>query len=235
MHKILRKIVFSSSSAFLGASEGTIGLYRSYRISSNKIFKSCLAIDNHKFRYQDERKEYDLMFCGQFIERKQPMFFCEIAKLALESKPNLKILLLGSGPLKTGCLKYLNENNVDFTDAGFVQPTDLPSYYKKARLLLFPTLQDPWGLVVNEALAAGVPVLLSSVAGSANELVIHNYNGFVFSNFNKRIWAEKINTVFTDVYIEKMLSLNAVNSVVNYNFNLAANGIYKAVQYVLKN
>ena len=234
LHKIIRKIVFSSSNAFLGASEGTLELYRSYKISSNELFKSCLAIDNDKFKEIDEKKEYDLMFCGQFIERKQPMFFCEIAKMVFESKPDLKVLLLGSGPLKADCVKYLIENNINFTDAGFVQPTDMPYFYKRARLFLFPTLHDPWGLVVNEALAAGVPVLVSCVAGSANELVIDNYNGFIFDNLNKSRWVEKINIVFTDVYLEKKLSVNAVNSIENYTFSSAATGIYSAIKFVIK-
>ena len=231
-HKILRKIVFSSSNAFLGASEDTLELYKSYKISSNKLFKSCLAIDNEKFKELDVKKDYDLMFCGQFIERKQPMFFCEIAKMVFASKPDLKLLLLGNGPLKADCLKYLSENNINFTDAGFVQPADLPSFYKRARLFLFPTLQDPWGLVVNEALAAGVPVLASSVAGSADELVKDNFNGFILDNLDKSRWVEKINIVFEDVYIEKKMSLNATNSVKNHTFSSAAKGIYNAIKFV---
>jgi len=233
LHKIIRKIVFSSSNAFLGASEGTLELYKGYKIPNNKLFKSCLAIDNYKFKQIDEKKEYDLMFCGQFIERKQPIFFCEIAKIVSESKPGLKVLLLGSGPLKEDCLKYLIENDIDFTDAGFVQPDDLPNYVNSSRLLLFPTLKDPWGLVANEALASGVPVLISSVAGAAEELVIDGFNGFVLDNYNVDKWSLKVNEILTNTYLENKMSINATNSVINYTFSSAAEGIYRAVMFSL--
>ena len=231
VHKYVRKIVFKYSNAFLGASEGTLDLYRSYKIPNIKLFKSCLAIDNKKFKEINEEKEYDLMFCGQFIDRKQPFFFCELAKAISESKPELKVLLLGNGPLKEDCLIFLNQNNINYTDPGFVQPDKLPYYFNRVRLFLFPTLMDPWGLVANEALASGVPILISSVAGAANELVINGYNGFVLKHHNLESWVIKIHEIFNDYLLAEKLSLNAVKSVEEFTFRRASIGIHKAVLY----
>lgn len=230
-HKLIRSLVYKTSNAFLGASEGAFELYKSYKIPNSKLFKSCLAAENHKFRLNDVSKNYDLMFCGQFTDRKQPLFFCKIAKSISKSKPDLKVLLMGTGPLKEHCIIYLNENNINFTDAGFVQPDDLPNYVNSSRLLLFPTLKDPWGLVANEALASGVPVLISSVAGAAEELVIDGYNGFVFDNYNIDKWSLKVNEILTNTYLENKMSLNATNSVTDFSFSSAAEGIYRAVMF----
>ena len=65
---------------------------------------------------------------------------------------------------------------------GFVQYDDLPVYYALARYaLLLPSLKDTWGLVVNEAMASGLPVLVSDRCGCASHLVEENENGYVIS------------------------------------------------------
>lgn len=102
-----------------------------------------------------------------------------------------------------------------------------------SRLLLFPTLKDPWGLVANEALASGVPVLISSVAGAAEELVIDGFNGFVLDNYNVDKWSLKVNEILTNTYLENKMSINATNSVTDFSFSSAAEGIYRAVMFSL--
>jgi len=64
---------------------------------------------------------------------------------------------------------------------GFVQRNPLATYYALAEMLIVPTYSDPWGLVVNEAMACGLPVLVSRVAGCAADLIIENWNGSLIS------------------------------------------------------
>ena len=63
--------------------------------------------------------------------------------------------------------------------SGFVHREELPKIYAFADALIFPTHSDPWGLVVNEAMACDVPVILTNVAGCASDLVQDGENGFV--------------------------------------------------------
>lgn len=60
-----------------------------------------------------------------------------------------------------------------------VQPEDLPAYYSASQILLFPSLGDPWGLVVNEAFACSRPVVCSSLAGCADDLILPGKNGWI--------------------------------------------------------
>ncbi len=232
LHKLIRKIVYKFSSAFIGASEKTFDLFRTYKISNSKIFKSCLAIDNNQFKPTDNIiKEYDLLFCGQFNERKNPHFFNQIAIKLAESFHDLTVLLIGSGSIKDKCLIELKKNKINFYDAGFVQPNMLPKLYQSSNIFIFPTKEDPWGLVANEALAAGVPVCVSSVAGVANELVIDSYNGYVMEGFNINEWAEKCYLLLTDDSKYNLMKENAIKSVAVYTFSHAAEGILNAAKY----
>ena len=64
---------------------------------------------------------------------------------------------------------------------GFVQYPDLPTYYGLASGFVLPSVSDQWGLVVNEAMAAGLPVLVSAHCGCSSDLVCEGENGFVFA------------------------------------------------------
>jgi glycosyltransferase involved in cell wall biosynthesis len=64
---------------------------------------------------------------------------------------------------------------------GFVQPGDLPAVLARAGCLVLPSRFEPWGVVVHEATAAGLPVVCTSVCGAASRLVLDGYNGAVVS------------------------------------------------------
>ena len=233
-HRLIRKLVYKTSDAFIGASEKTLDLYRSYNVDNYKLFKSCLAVKNDFFSINNnEERTFDLMFCGQFIDRKNPLFFTEVAICLNKLKPGIKVLLVGSGFLKGKCISLLKENNVSFYDTGFVQAEKLPNYYHLAKLFLFPTKKDPWGLVANEALAAGLPVFVTSYAGVANELVIDGFNGFIFNRLDVLLWTDKIVSLLENSELFYRMSENAKSSVKRYTHENAAKGIKAAIDFAL--
>ena len=64
--------------------------------------------------------------------------------------------------------------------AGFHQQDELAEYYAASDVFVFPTLGDPYGLVVDEAMACSLPILSSDAAGEIGARVAHGRNGFVF-------------------------------------------------------
>jgi glycosyltransferase involved in cell wall biosynthesis len=236
LHKLIRKIVFSTSHAFIGAGQQSLALYQSYGVPSCAIFQSHLCAGNERFKNQksfDERN-YDLMFSGQFTERKLPFFFAEIAKKVSLTRPNIRVLILGSGPLKEEFLKQLEDDGIDYTYPGFVTQEELPRYYCDAKLFLFTTRLDPWGVVANEALASGTPVLVTPHAGLANDLVKNDDNGYVLET-NSDLWATQILTTLDNPNYWQKLSYNAVKSVSSYTYENGAKGIFNACNYAYSN
>jgi len=91
------------------------------------------------------------------------------------------LLLLGDGPQRPeleALVRGLRTEGVVFV--GFRQLEDLPAYYALAGAFVHPALADQWGLVVNEAMAAGLPVVVSRASGCAHDLVIEGETGFTF-------------------------------------------------------
>ncbi|MFA5786459.1 MAG: glycosyltransferase [Actinomycetota bacterium] len=90
------------------------------------------------------------------------------------------LLLVGSGPE----VDLLRENAASAAEAGivtlgFVQQADIPELLSASDVMVFPTQSDPWGLVVNEAQACGLPVVATSVAGAVDDLLSSTEAGIV--------------------------------------------------------
>lgn len=100
-------------------------------------------------------------------------------------------LKLNSYKLKTpsggGCVVF----------AGFRQIGELPSFYAGAGAFVHPALEEPWGLVINEAMASGLPVLSSRNVGAAEELVVEDKTGFLFDPVNVHSIAESLFKMFS--------------------------------------
>ena len=120
-----------------------------------------------------------LLFVGQLIPRKGLMNL--LKALCQVHDPDIGLLIVGSGPqekqLKQFCIDHKLQN-VYFE--GFQQQAMLPMYYALADVMLVPSIQEVWGLVVNEALASGLYVLCSKYAGAAYDLIDESWNGRLF-------------------------------------------------------
>jgi glycosyltransferase involved in cell wall biosynthesis len=90
------------------------------------------------------------------------------------------LLFVGDGPLAAELRRATEACQPgEIVSLPAVQPEDLPAYYSASQILLFPSLGDPWGLVVNEAFACSRPVVCSSLAGCADDLMLPGENGWI--------------------------------------------------------
>src|SRR5439155_24285341 len=93
------------------------------------------------------------------------------------------LVLLGDGPLRPEVDRLIGE--LGLTGAvhlpGFQQYPDQPAFYGRAGAFVHASTSEPWGLVVNEAMAAGLPILVSDRCGCAPDLVADGVNGFTFA------------------------------------------------------
>jgi glycosyltransferase involved in cell wall biosynthesis len=235
-HKLLRIFFYKKMDAYIGISQKTIRLFNSYGAKKNKCFISPLAIDNADYKKsfkKYEKRKYDILLCGRFIPRKLFNFSIDVISKLYKEKKKLRIKLVGDGPLKNQIILRLNNMGIKYKYSGFVQPSLLKNEYTSAKLFLFPTLRDPWGVVANESCAAGTPVITCNNAGAANELIKNNFNGCILK-LNTNIWMKKIKKLFDNKKIMNNMSKNALKSVEKFDSITAAKGVVNAVQFVSK-
>ena len=124
-----------------------------------------------------------------------------------------------------------DRHGVSFEFAGFIPHAELPDYYARARLLLLPTSGDCWGVVINEAMIAGTPVITTEWTAAAGELVRHGQNGFVLP-FDSEAWASAACGLLTDETRWQTFSAQAREDVRTFNYDRAADGILEAIAYL---
>jgi len=230
VHRWIRRIVFKRSAAFLGGSEGSLELYRSYGCANDRLFKSHLCVDNERFRdARSQPKSFDLLFCGRLTQTKQPLFAIDVAERAAALLGRrLSLLFVGAGDLELQLReKAASAAGVDVSFHGFATQAELPGLYGSARIFLFPTSWDPWGVVANEACAAGLPVIATPFAGAVGEIIRDGENAFV-RNPELEEWAAAVQRLLTDEHRYEEFSRNSLRLVAGHNYNAAAAGVINA-------
>lgn len=198
-HKLVRKIVYRFSAAFICCSQKGKKYLQSYKIDPHSIFISPLIIDLNKFSTNKDfhDRQFDLLFSGRFVESKNPGFFIRVAEKLKQNNKDIKVCMLGDGPMRDKLLDHLKSAGINFTYPGFVSQDDLPKYYSSSKVFLFPTSFDAWGVVAQEALASGTPVIITPYAGCSDELVINEQNGYVLP-LEEGLWAEYTSRILDD-------------------------------------
>lgn len=107
-----------------------------------------------------------IMFCGKLKPAKRPL---DLAAAVDRLGPQVTVLFVGDGDLAGQVRRMLPPGRGAVT--GFVNQAELPSYYHAADILVLPSQSEPWGLVVNEAMTAGVLPIVSDRVGCAPDLV----------------------------------------------------------------
>lgn len=208
-HRLVFSRKFREVSAFLAVGTLNHQLYRAYRVPESKIFHMPYAVDNDFFqkRCQEaapnrEKLRADLgiepgrpviLFCGKLIAVKDPETLIRaMGKLVsirhqgnhvlTKSAAMPVMLIVGDGELRPSLEKIASEvapAGVKFL--GFRNQTELPALYDLCDMFALPSVFEPWGLVVNEVMNAGKPVIVSDQVGSGADLVKLGANGDVFS------------------------------------------------------
>ncbi len=171
--------------------EGIRYLSEKHHVIEEKIFPTPYVVDVDKFHNNIQNIKPDanrlrakmktrgtvFLYVGQMIKRKG---LYELVN-ALQNvdkvyRDKLSFIFVG-GELQKYLFQKLNQIGIHFINIGFVQPRKLVLYYAMADIFILPSLEDEWAVVINEAAAAGLPIISSVYAGATTDLVEDYFNG----------------------------------------------------------
>lgn len=125
------------------------------------------------------KKQKTLLYVGRLVEVKNIQFLIQTFQNLTEAQRHeWRLLIVGAGPLLSD-LKGIAKENVVFQD--FVSPDKLPDLLSECDAFCLPSFYEPWGVVIHEAAAMGLPMLISDACGAATEFLIEGFNGYSFS------------------------------------------------------
>lgn len=189
--KVMRKFLIKHASSFVAYGSLAKKYLQNAGARSENI---CIGINTVDTKYfssktlefraaavDSKTAIFTFTYIGYLVPRKNVHRVLEAAVILLKKRKDFKIRIIGDGVSKSSleeeCRKNHLENNIEF--AGYIQKSELPEYLAKSQVVLFQTDFDIWGLVLNEAMAAGVPCMASKNAGATYDLIEDGKNGLI--------------------------------------------------------
>lgn len=147
----------------------------------------------HKWKTNEE---VILLSSGALIERKGMDVLVKAFQM-LPNEINAKLIILGDGVARES-LEQLRNGNKKIIFAGFKHKEVIPEYFKLADIFVFASRYDGWGLVINEAMAAGCAVISSAKVGAAADKIKHGFNGWIINSDDPNEWKEAMERLIAD-------------------------------------
>jgi glycosyltransferase involved in cell wall biosynthesis len=177
LRNAVARAVVSASAAGLAIGQLNEEFYRHY--GASRIIWAPYSVDDERFagppsisrsellsRWNLDSHKPVILFCGKLTPRKRPLDLCVAAKALAH---DVNVLFVGDGVLADEVRACLLPGAGAIT--GFINQSELPAYYHAADIIALPSEWEPWGLVVNEAMAAGVIPVVSDRVGAGPDLV----------------------------------------------------------------
>lgn len=246
--KVLFPLFFKLFKAFLAIGTLNANLYRYYNVQAEAIFTALYCVDNNhfskesatqkkntrqlraKFGIQDDDTVF--LFMAKFIQRKRPLDVIMAAKKARLSK-GCHVLLVGDGPLMQECLDMIDVHGLSNVHlVGFKNQSELPAYYAMADVLVLPSEYETWGLVVNEAMACGLPCIVSDTCGAATDMVIDGKTGFSYPVGDIDRLANCMENMVKDSQLRREMGRHAAKHVENFSVEKTVEVLKNALHFV---
>ena len=239
----LKSLIINRFKAALVAGE----IHKQYLIKlgipSNAIFLGYDVVENSIFHPNKIRclsspltKSYFLAI-NRFVTKKNLPLLISSYAIYRQKKGDLAwdLVLSGDGELRFQIEQQINKLGLNkFVHLpGFLQQEELLPYFAHANCFIHASIQEQWGLVVNEAMASGLPVLVSHCSGCFEDLVIEGVNGFGFDPENQQELTQlmlKMSSKEVDLVAMGEASLHHIQK---YSPDYFAQGLMQAVEYSL--
>ena len=186
----------------------------------SKIFILPYGVDLDQFHTDREKRnsgdKFRVIFVGQLIPRKGVHYLIEaFVKLDL---PNSELVIIGSGDGSINKIieKYRCNSTIKFIP--HMPKVELYRYYENSDVLVLPSLSDSFGLVVLEAMACGLPVIVTENVGS-KELVVDRQTGFVVPIRNEEALMEKVLFLYNNKQLSNDMSSMVLEKVKEYSWD----------------
>ena len=236
-----RRFLAAYSAAFIVYGKGAGKYMESLGVASKKIFKAINTVDTVFFSQKTaELKEkavlsdnkHRLSYVGYLSERKNVGQLLQCIRLLASERTDFILDLIGDGDAKADLQRQVRELKLDdfVRFPGFKQKHELPEYYASTDVFLFQTGFDIWGLVLNEAMAAGLPCIASPKPGAVDDLILDGETGYVIDFNDEKSIVQKINYLFDHKDQAKRIGNNATAFIKeNASVKQSAEGFVKAI------
>lgn len=192
LREVLVRFMLSQADQFLAIGTRNREFYLARGVAPERIGAMPYCVDNAYFRARAEAADTEALRNELGLEADRPVILYASKLIARKYGDNLLeayarlpaprpyLLFIGDGELREPLVRRVEEGKLaDVRFLGFRNQSELPTFYALADIFVLPSVNETWGLVVNEAMNAGCAIVVSDQVGSGADLVRNGDNGFV--------------------------------------------------------
>jgi glycosyltransferase involved in cell wall biosynthesis len=242
----LMSAFYRSLSGVLAIGSANAAFYRAMGMPEDRIFLMPYTVDNARFtngsRLSDGQRtriraelgvaddDPIVLYAAKLQARKHPDDLLRAAVLLKTRGVRFHVVMVGSGEMAAELVNLttrLGLENVHFH--GFANQSVLPQIYGAADVFVLPSENEPWGLAVNEAMCAGLPIVASAEVGCVADLVRAGVNGQTFAAGNVEDLANALHSLLVDTETRKRMSAASRTIVSRWSYAECADGLQAAL------
>lgn len=243
---VIKRFLFTGATGCFSSGQSATNYFKYYGVPENKIF-------THKFTSltsrdilprtitRDEQLQIrnslnidnktTIISVGQFIHRKG---FDVLLRSWKKVKGDCQLFIIGGGNEKEDYEKYIQKNHISNVYIMDFMPKELLfRYYKASDFFVLPTREDIWGLVVNEALAVGLPVITTDNCVAGIELIKDGINGYIVPVEDEKALTDKIQVLVDSYELLSVMKKNTLDSIREYTLENIAKSHICAIEKTL--
>ncbi len=177
-----------------------------------------------------------ILFASKLMPRKRPMDLLRAYHRLCGVGADSGVVILGSGEEEAPLKNYVEEHRLPHVHFfGFKNQSELAKFYSVADVFVFPSENEPWGLVLNEVMCSGLPVIVSRGVGAAPDLVRHGQNGFVYETGDIEALADYLLSVLVNApELRRQMGQASREIVANWNNERCVDGLKEALASIAR-
>jgi len=247
------KLLFAFFDGILSIGTNNKEYYKKHGVADDKIFFVPFTVDNELFMSNNYCNELEIqsikkdlkipgnipviLFVGKLLQNKQPLTLLRaFCKTQNEINKPIVLVFVGEGKQKSELELYCDEHNIqNVIFSGFVNQKNISKYYTVANIFVLPSIEEHWGLVLNEAMCAKNAVIASDTVGAAVDLVRPGENGFIFPVGNVDILSKYLTKLVNDPVLCQRMGECSLDIITHWSFEEDISGIQKALSHTHRN
>jgi glycosyltransferase involved in cell wall biosynthesis len=238
--------IFALASGFMVSGKLNADYYAHYGADRDRFFLLPWAIDNERFEDASRFREGErqsmrarfgiapdqvaFVFSAKLVERKDPMTLLR-AVARMQHRDRAAVVFLGHGELREPLESFARAEKLQVHFAGFVNQRDLPRHYAMCDAFVLPSLYEPRGAVINEAMACGLPIVVTDRCGSLGDIVRPGENAFVYPAGDAAALAHALDALMDDE-IRKGMGNRSREIIATWDYQRGIQGVVDALEFL---
>lgn len=205
---------------------------------NNDFFIS--EVENAKKNYSEIKKRFNInnnnlniVYASKLMKRKNPIDLLKAFEIVKKRLENVNLIFVGTGEEENNLKNYVDSNKLnDVYFLGFLNQSELPKAFAISDIFVLPSVNETWGLIINEAMCAGLPVIVSDVVGAVPDLLKEGINGYSFQAGNVEQLAEKLYLILSNDELRISMGKKSREIISNWSYNECIQGIQQALKTI---